>query len=93
MDAAIGVMRPIDYSGIGYGEEGWMRLCCVLAPLKRRDGAPFGGAVSLVRNLCSDDLFARQFFRPDDQACLAASRPQFAIKGCQNDLRVQGFLP
>ena len=40
MEAAIGVTRPIDYSGRGTGG-GWMRLLCVLASLKRRDGTSF----------------------------------------------------
>ncbi len=78
--------------GWGTGERVDVLTLRAGTPEKKRRH-PERGAVFWVRNLCGDGLFARQFFRPDDQACLAASRPQFAIKGCQNDLRVQGFLP
>lgn len=92
VDAAIGVTGHIYYCGMGYGR-GLEALTLRAGTPEKKRRHPVRGAVSLVRNLCGDDLFARQFFRPDDQACLAASRPQFAIKGCENDLRVQGFLP
>lgn len=86
------VTRPIDHSGMGCGRGLDALILRAGIPEKKRRHTE-RCAVFWVRNLCGDGLFARQFFRPDDQACLAASRPQFAIKGCQNDLHVQGFLP